>query len=287
MQIFQAGNPEREMEETARRISRLVREHGYRYGQIAVITGNLEEYGSIARHVFDAAEIPFFVDEKHSVLMNPFVEYLRAALEMTVQGFSYESVFRYLRCGMSDLSRREVDILENYVIALGIRGFRKWNETWVRIYRGMDPAVIMDLNEIREHFTEEVRELAEGFSGKKKTVGEYSRYLYDFIVKRQIQEKLKVQELHFKQQGDRAREKEYAQIYGIIMDLLDKMVSILGEEVVSPEEFRQLLETGMTQAKVALIPPGIDQVLICCAQGNEGSRIVISLIKKRYNLINA
>ena len=48
--------------------------------------------------------------------MNPFVEYLRAALEMTVQGFSYESVFRYLRCGMSDLSRREVDILENYVI---------------------------------------------------------------------------------------------------------------------------------------------------------------------------
>lgn len=100
--------------------------------------------------------------------MNPFVEYLRAALEMTVQGFSYESVFRYLRCGMSDLSRREVDILENYVIALGIRGFRKWNETWVRIYRGMDPAVIMDLNEIREHFTEEVRELAEGFSGKRK-----------------------------------------------------------------------------------------------------------------------
>ncbi len=33
-------------------------------------------------------------------------------------------------------------------------------------------------------------------------------------------------------------EKEYAQIYGIIMDLLDKMVSILGEEVVSPEEFQ-------------------------------------------------
>ena len=99
------------------------------------------------------------------------------------------------------------------------------------------------LPEVRpgEHFTEEVRELAEGFSGKKKTVGEYSIYLYDFIVKRQIQEKLKVQELHFKQQGDRAREKEYAQIYGIIMDLLDKMVSILGEEVVSHEEFRQLL----------------------------------------------
>ena len=262
VRIFQAGSPEREMEETARRIIRLIREKEYRYGQIAVITGNLEEYGSIARHVFEDAGIPFFVDEKHSVLMNPFVEYLRAALEMVVQGFSYESVFRYLRCGMSDLSRREVDILENYVIALGIHGFRKWKETWVRIYRGMDPAAIMEINEIRERFAEEIQELAEGFSGKKKTVREYSQYLYDFIVKSHVQEKLKQQELLFNRQGDRAMEKEYAQIYGIVMELLDKMVSILGEETVSPEEFRQLLETGMTQAKVALIPPGIDQVLI-------------------------
>ena len=262
VQIFSAGNPQKELEETARRICRLVREKEYRYGQIAVITGNLEEYGSIARHVFDDAGIPFFVDEKHSVLMNPFVEYLRAALEMVVQGFSYESVFRYLRCGMSDISRHETDLLENYVIALGIRGFQKWKEKWVRIYRDMDPASVMEINQIREQFAEEVGDFAEGFSGRKKTIKEYSKCLYEFIVKSHVQEKLKQQELIFKNQGDRAMEKEYAQIYGIVMELLDKMVSILGEETVSPEEFRQLFETGMAQAKVALIPPGIDQVLI-------------------------
>lgn len=262
VQIFSAGNPQKELEETARRICRLVREKEYRYGQIAVITGNLEEYGSIARHVFDDAGIPFFVDEKHSVLMNPFVEYLRAALEMVVQGFSYESVFRYLRCGMSDISRHETDLLENYVIALGIRGFQKWKEKWVRIYRDMDPASVMEINQIREQFAEEVGDFAEGFSGRKKTIKEYSKCLYEFIVKSYVQEKLKQQELIFKNQGDRAMEKEYAQIYGIVMELLDKMVSILGEETVSPEEFRQLFETGMAQAKVALIPPGIDQVLI-------------------------
>ena len=262
VQIFSAGNPQKEFEETARRICRLVREKEYRYGQIAVITGNLEEYGSIARHVFDDAGIPFFVDEKHSVLMNPFVEYLRAALEMVVQGFSYESVFRYLRCGMSDISRHETDLLENYVIALGIRGFQKWKEKWVRIYRDMDPASVMEINQIREQFAEEVGDFAEGFSGRKKTIKEYSKCLYEFIVKSHVQEKLKQQELIFKNQGDRAMEKEYAQIYGIVMELLDKMVSILGEETVSPEEFRQLFETGMAQAKVALIPPGIDQVLI-------------------------
>ena len=140
------------MEETARRILRLVREKDHRYGQIAVITGNLEEYGSVAAQVFEDAGIPYFIDEKHSILMNPFVEYLRAALEMVVQGFSYESVFRYLRCGMSDISRSEADKLENYVIALGIRGIRRWREKWVRIYRGMDPDQIQEINEIRERF---------------------------------------------------------------------------------------------------------------------------------------
>ena len=262
VQIFQAGTPEREMQETARRIIRLVRDSQYRYGQIAVITGNLEEYGSIARHVFEEAGIPFFIDEKHSVLMNPFVEYVRAALEMVSQGFSYESVFRYLRCGMSDISRSETDRLENYVLALGIHGFRKWDEGWVRLSRDMDPESIMELNNIRERFVTEVRSLAEGFAGKKKTVAEYSRCLYEFIVQSRVQEKLAVQGLLFKQHGDRAMEKEYAQIYGIVMNLLDKMVSILGEEKVSAEEYRQLLETGMGQAKVALIPPGIDQVLV-------------------------
>lgn len=97
---------------------------------------------------------------------------------------------------------------------------------------------------------------------KKKTVKEYCGFLYEFIVRSRIQEKLYEQEEVFCRKGDRAMEKEYAQIYGIVMELLDKMTEILGEETVSPEEFRQILETGMSQAKVALIPPGLDQVLV-------------------------
>lgn len=262
IRIFCAGDPVREMEETARRILRLVREKGCRYGEIAVITGDLETYGSLARQAFEDAGIPFFVDEKHSILMNPFVEYIRAALEMAAQGFSYESVFRYLRCGMSDVTREETDWLENYAVALGIRGFKRWKEKWVRVYRGMKEESLLEINRIREKFTEETEALAVGFSGKKKTVREYCQYLYEFIVKSRIQEKLKIQEEIFAQKGSRAMEKEYAQIYGIVMELLDKMAEILGEETVSQEEFRQILETGMSQAKVALIPPGIDQVLI-------------------------
>ena len=91
---------------------------------------------------------------------------------------------------------------------------------------------------------------------------EYCGILYEFILKSNVWQKLKKQEQNFKDTGDKAMEKEYNQIYGIVMDLLDKMVEILGNETVSRQEFRQLLETGLSQAKVALIPPSIDQVMV-------------------------
>lgn len=262
IQIFAAASPLEEMREAARRMAQLVRTCGYHYGEIAVITGNLEEYARLASQVFEEADIPYFIDEKHSVLMNPFVEYLRAAMEMAVQGFPYESVFRYLRCGMSEVTREQADKLENYVLALGIHGYKKWSEKWVRVYRGMEADQIQELNEIREIFAEEVKGLAEGFCAGKKTVEEYCRILYEFILKSNVWQKLKKQEQKFKDIGDKAMEKEYNQIYGIVMDLLDKMVEILGDETVSRQEFRQLLETGLSQAKVALIPPSIDQVMV-------------------------
>lgn len=106
-----------------------------RYQDFAVLTGDLSVYGTYAREIFEKCGVPYFVDEKHSVLMNPFVEFLRAAIEMVVQSFSYESVFRYLRCGLSSLDREETDAMENYVLALGIRGLKAYGETWTRGYR--------------------------------------------------------------------------------------------------------------------------------------------------------
>lgn len=121
---------------------------------------------------------------------------------------------------------------------------------------------IQVLNEYRERFVTEVEALAQGFSSGKKKVSEYCYSLYQFITDCDIQRKLKEQELSFKAKGEKALEKEYAQIYGIVMELLDRMVEILGEEELTRAEFTQLLETGFAKSKVALIPPSMDQVLV-------------------------
>lgn len=255
-------NPLTEVEDTARKIKRLIREKGYRYGEIAVVTGDLPTYASYVRWIFQRSDIPYFIDEKHTILMNPFVEFLRAAMEVMTERFSYESCFRYLRCSMSSLTLSQIDEMDNYVTALGIQGYVHWKEKWVRLYRGLDEKKIMDLNQSREIFLEELAPMIEGFRGRGKTVRERSEALYTFAVKNEVQRKLKIQEMKFASQGQKAMEREYAQIYGIVINLLDKMVEILGEEKVSAREYQQLFEAGLAEARIGVIPPSTDQILV-------------------------
>ena len=262
IQIFSASNPKTEMEEIARRICYLVRTGDYRYGDFAVITGDLPTYGNYARQVLEECKIPCFIDEKHSILMNPFVEYLRSVLNMLTEQFTYESVFRYLRCGLSRLSVYEIDVMENYCIAVGIRGWKQWKEPWVRRYRGMKEGSFEEINAIRKKFLEEMETFTEQMRQKGLTVEQRTRILYEFIVEGNIQEKLSRQEKMFEQQGEKALAKEYSQIYGIIMNLLDKLVQVLGDEKITLLDYQQLLEAGFQEAQVGIIPPSADQVLV-------------------------
>ncbi len=262
IQVITALNPKEEVEEIARRIRYLVRSKEYQYGEISVITGDLETYGSYARQVMEDYQIPYFLDEKHSILMNPFVEFIRATVSMVVEDFTYESVFRYLRCGLSCFTIDEVDMLENYILAVGIRGWKQWNQVWGRMYHHMQEQELAQMNELRERFLKETSGFVTVIAEKKLMIKERTRYLYEFIVRCGIQEQLKEKEAYFKSIGKSDLEKEYGQIYGIIIELLDKMVQILGEEQVTMEEYQQILEAGFLESSVGIIPPSADQVLI-------------------------
>lgn len=255
-------NPQEELRAVTARIHALVRTGGYRYRDIAVLSGDLSAYAGYARQIFQEAGIPCFVDEKHTVMMNPFVEFLRAALDLVAEDFSPDAVFRYLRCAMGGLGREETDELENYVIALGIRGFRKYQESWTRCYRGMKQEELVHINQLRSRFLSEVEAFAAGMKQRGTTVLFRTKVLYEFIVKNECQQKLEGYRRMFENRQEAALAKEYAQIYGIVMELLDKLTEVLGEEKLSLSDYQEILEAGFEEAQVAVIPPSADQVLI-------------------------
>lgn len=262
IQIYEAKNPKEEVLLAARKIRHFVRTKGWNYSDIAVITGDMNIYGDELERVFSNYQIPIFMDYKRSVLLNPFVEYIRSLLAMAEKNFTGESVIRFLRTGLVGFTRTEIDILENYIRALGIKGYKKWQEKWIRRGKYTTEEELEFLNGLRVRFVETVDEMTLTLKQRRKSVRDISEALYCFFVKENIQKKIKDQEEVFVEQGEIALAKEYAQIYKVVLELLDKFVALLGDEILSVSEYAQLLDAGMEEARIGVIPPGVDEVVV-------------------------
>ncbi|MGN0482633.1 MAG: helicase-exonuclease AddAB subunit AddB [Lachnospiraceae bacterium] len=262
VQLISLKDPKSELEYVAQKISHLVREQKMRYRDFAVVTGDLEQYGNYAEEVFEGYDIPVFLDSKQTILFHPLIECIRAVLEIVEQDFSYESIFRYLKTGLCDVTAEECDDLENYVLALGIRGKKRWSQKWVKVPYQWDEKAVEKPEQIRAGIMGYLTPLIEVFQKKGSTVREWTTALYLFLKDHAMAKKMQTYCQAFEEQGDLARAKQYEQIYGIVMDLFDKVVDLLGDEILTLEEYREILDAGFEAAKVGVIPPGYDRVTI-------------------------
>lgn len=268
--MFEALSPREEVHQTALYIRKLIREEGLTYRDIAVVIGDLEGYASYVETEFRQLEIPCFLDRTRGIVLNPMIEYIKSALQLYIRDFSYDTVFHFLRSGMADISREEIDELENYVIRTGARGYRTYSRLFTRRTEEMQQGsgqedteraeeTMERLNRIRQQFADTVEILHMAPWAK---AGEYVDHLYDFLEQNQVQQKLLNYQQQFEQEGDLAKAREYAQIYRLVMDLLDQIYGLLGEEEISLQEFADILDAGFGEITVGTIPQNVDRIVV-------------------------
>lgn len=270
IRMFEALSPREEVHQTALYIRKLIREEGLTYRDIAVVIGDLEGYASYVETEFGQLEIPCFLDRTRGIVLNPMIEYIKSALQLYIRDFSYDTVFHFLRSGMADISREEIDELENYVIRTGARGYRTYSRLFTQKTEEMQQGsgqedteraeeTMERLNRIRQQFADTVEIL---HMAPRAKAGEYVDHLYDFLVQNQVQQKLLNYQQRFEQEGDLAKAREYAQIYRLVMDLLDQIYELLGEEEISLQEFADILEAGFGEITVGTIPQNVDRIVV-------------------------
>lgn len=268
--MFEALSPREEVHQTALYIRKLIREEGLTYRDIAVVIGDLEGYASYVETEFGQLEIPCFLDRTRGIVLNPMIEYIKSALQLYIRDFSYDTVFHFWRSGMADISREEIDELENYVIRTGARGYRTYSRLFTRRTEEMQQGsgqedteraeeTMERLNRIRQQFADTVEIL---HMAPRAKAGEYVDHLYDFLEQNQVQQKLLNYQQRFEQEGDLAKAREYAQIYRLVMDLLDQIYELLGEEEISLQEFADILEAGFGEITVGTIPQNVDRIVV-------------------------
>ena len=268
--MFEALSPREEVHQTALYIRKLIREEGLTYRDIAVVIGDLEGYASYVETEFGQLEIPCFLDRTRGIVLNPMIEYIKSALQLYIKDFSYDTVFHFLRSGMVDISREEIDELENYVIRTGARGYRTYSRLFTRRTEEMQQGrgqedterteeTLERLNRVRQQFADTVEIL---HMAPRAKAGEYVDHLYDFLEQNQVQQKLLNYQQQFEQEGDLAKAREYAQIYRLVMDLLDQIYELLGEEEISLQEFADILDAGFGEITVGTIPQNVDRIVV-------------------------
>ena len=267
--MFEALSPREEVHQTALYIRHLIREQGMTYRDIAVVIGDLEGYASYVETEFGQLEIPCFLDRTRGIVLNPMIEYIKSALQLYIKDFSYDTVFHFLRSGMADISREEIDELENYVIRTGARGYRTYSRLFTRRTEELqgnaegseqaEEKTMERLNRIRQQFMDAVEIL---HMGSQEKAGDYVSHLYDFLEQNQVQQKLLNYQQQFEKEGDLSRAREYAQIYRLVMDLLDQVYELLGEEEISRQEFADILEAGFGEITVGTIPQSVDRIVV-------------------------
>lgn len=260
IRMFEATNPKEELRQVCLAIKKLIRTKDYCYRDIAVVTGDMERYGFLAQEEFEKFQIPYFIDQTNKLVLNPFVEFIRSALLVVIQDYSYESVFHFLRCGLSGITPEETDRLENYILTMGIRGKKRWSSIFSRrLQREEEEAKdLEELNALRERIVT----MLEPLMIKEATGEVFVKALYDFIVRAEIEEKLYDYEKQFEAEGDLVKAKEYAQIYRLVIELLEQVIGLLGQEMMQIKEFADILDAGFAEIKVGTIPQNVDKVVI-------------------------
>ncbi|CAM3655161.1 helicase-exonuclease AddAB subunit AddB [Mesobacillus zeae] len=280
VRLFQAANRRAEVEGIARKMIGLVRDNGFRYKDIAVMMRNGSDYRDILETVFRDYNIPYFIDQKGTMLNHPLIELIRSSLETVLGNWRYEPIFRAIKTDLlfplaADVHqyREKMDRLENYVLAYGIQG-DKWTkkERWIyRRFRGLElvdsvqtdaeKEMELQLNEMRLIVTAPLlrmaRRIKRADSGRK-----LCEAVYLFIEELDVPAKLEQWRIAAEEQGHLVEAREHDQAWNGIMDLLDEFVEMLGDEKVDPRKFANILDAGFESLEFSLIPPAIDQALV-------------------------
>lgn len=286
-----------EIEGAARHMLRLAADKGVRWREMTVMVRNLEQYGDLVSNVFKEFEIPFFIDQKRPVLHHPLAEFVRSSLEVILRHWRYDAVFRCVKtdfllplddssAAVEGRGREMMDELENYVLAYGINGSRWVDErAWQMAGRlsleeeadkpqpsRKDSEEAQRILYARQLVLEPLEQFERAFQAAQ-TVKEMAESLYQLLVAVKAPERLERWSGESIEQGQPEKAREHSQMWDRMIELLDQLVEIMGDEKVKADWFVEMIDSGLDHISLGLVPPSLDQVLIGTIDRTRSTRV--------------
>ncbi|MGG7198112.1 helicase-exonuclease AddAB subunit AddB [Clostridium butyricum] len=265
VKLYKANNIYDEIERVAKSITALIRSGKYRYKDISVVCRNIDDYEKITSVIFKDYEIPYFLDKKLELLNNPLIILITSAFEILFKDWSYESVFKYLKTGLTGIENNYIDVLENFVLEYGVKGY-KWtvkeiiSESWFNNNEELSEEKIF-ISEIMDEVRRPLLVFHNKIKGKHK-VSHICKAIYEFLIDIHAFERINQWIEKFDEIGLEDKVKEYSQVEESVIDILDQAVDVMGDKDLDSYDFFKILNSGFNNEEIGVIPVALDQVNI-------------------------
>lgn len=249
IKLFIAKNPYTEIEHVAEEIIELIKIKKYKYNEIAIITKNIENINNIVKVIFSKYSIPIFIDEKSEITENIIIKFIISILDIFSTNWNLDAVLNYIKSDFLDLEKEEIYRLEKYCKKMGINRNKWYKNKW------------QENEELREKIVTPLLNLKKEID-KEKTAKNISEKIYKYLIKNNIQEKINKKIKKIEKCGNTEIAKEYKASLEILVDVLDEIVGIFGNEKITIEKYKEILKVGFKNKEIGKIPQNIDQVIL-------------------------
>jgi ATP-dependent helicase/nuclease subunit B len=245
----------------AREILKFVRSSN-RFRDCAVLVRNLDDYHQPLARVFRRYGIPFFLDRRESVAHHPLAELTRCALRTVVFDWRHDDWFAAQKAGFAPVDQTEIDRLENESLARGWHG-QRWREP---IQTPDHPELESSLERLRKKILPPFEHFAGQFARfkGKPTGAELAEALRELWSDLKVEPQLQSwnDDDSTSQRVSESRPSIHTTVWEQMNSWLDNLELAFPHEPLPLRDWLPILDAGLANLTVGVIPPALDQVLI-------------------------
>ena len=269
VRLFAAESREQEARVAAAEIRRLMRQ-GVRCGKIAVVCRDIATYRAAVRYAFRLAEIPLYCDEPTTPEFSAPATAVRALLALLRGADPTENLTTLAKTGLCALEEQEVCALENYAYTWSPNA-AAWRAPFEKSPRGFGDAelteeeaeTLADAEHARAVLmaaTETLRSRVRGANAEQ-----ISRALYFCLKELGAEERQAAQVEAIRAARGIPAAEETAREWNVVMQLLDEMAHLLGQQSVTVAEYEDLFGLLLRSSDLGHIPQTLDAVVLAGA----------------------
>lgn len=265
---YAAASRQAEAKAVAAAIAARVRA-GTPYRRMVVICRDIGSYLSAIRYEFRLQNIPLFCDEASTPENTAPARAVHAALDLVRGGISSRTMLRLLKTGLVDLPETEQAALENYAYTWPLKA-GDWREPFQRSAAGYagnekeeDQQTLLRAERARSVMVTAAQKFMAAAKGRD--AAGLTKQIYLFLADLGAEKVLSALAETLRDRGRLPQADEALREWNTVMELLNQLALLLGEEALPPAEYDELFTLLLRATDMGHIPQSLDSVILTSA----------------------